>query len=63
MGGAHHCAPTTCSGRRAQAVHRLDRQMRAYLAPKVLVIDEFGGALQALGIRVEQGAHPSLPQQ
>ena len=27
---------------RAQAEHRLDRQMRVYLAPKVLIIDEFG---------------------
>jgi DNA replication protein DnaC len=28
--------------RRAQSEHRLDRRMRVYLAPKVLVIDEFG---------------------
>lgn len=28
--------------RLAQAEHRLDRRMRVYLAPKVLVIDEFG---------------------
>ena len=28
--------------RRAQAEHRLDRRMRVYLAPKVLIIDEFG---------------------
>lgn len=28
--------------RRAQAEHRLDRRMRVYLAPKLLVIDEFG---------------------
>lgn len=27
---------------RAQAEHRLDRRLRVYLAPKVLVIDEFG---------------------
>jgi DNA replication protein DnaC len=27
---------------RAQAEHRLDRRMRVYLAPKVLVVDEFG---------------------
>lgn len=27
---------------RAQAEHRLDRRMRVYLAPKVLIIDEFG---------------------
>lgn len=26
----------------AQAEHRLDRRMRVYLAPKLLVIDEFG---------------------
>ena len=26
----------------AQAEHRLDRRMRIYLAPKVLIIDEFG---------------------
>ena len=26
----------------AQAEHRLDRRMRVYLAPKVLIIDEFG---------------------
>lgn len=28
--------------RRAQTEHRLDRRMRVYLAPKVLIIDEFG---------------------
>lgn len=28
--------------RRAQAEHRLDRRMRVYLSPKVLIIDEFG---------------------
>lgn len=28
--------------RRAQVEHRLDRRMRVYLAPKVLIIDEFG---------------------
>jgi DNA replication protein DnaC len=28
--------------RRAQAEHRLDRRMRVYQAPKVLIIDEFG---------------------
>lgn len=28
--------------RRAQAEHRLDRRMRIYLGPRVLVIDEFG---------------------
>jgi DNA replication protein DnaC len=28
--------------RRAQAEHRLDRRLRIYLAPKVLVVDEFG---------------------
>jgi DNA replication protein DnaC len=28
--------------RRAQAEHRLNRRMRVYLAPKVLIIDEFG---------------------
>ena len=28
--------------RQAQAEHRLDRRMRVYLAPKVLIIDEFG---------------------
>ena len=28
--------------RHAQAEHRLDRRMRVYLAPKVLIIDEFG---------------------
>ena len=28
--------------RRAAAEHRLDRRLRVYLAPKVLVIDEFG---------------------
>ncbi len=28
--------------RRAQAEHRLDRRMRVYLAPKLLLIDEFG---------------------
>lgn len=28
--------------RRAQAEHRLDRRMRVYLAPKVLIINEFG---------------------
>jgi DNA replication protein DnaC len=28
--------------RRAQAEHRLDRRMRVYLAPRVLIIDEFG---------------------
>ncbi len=27
---------------RAQTEHRLDRRMRVYLAPKILVIDEFG---------------------
>lgn len=27
---------------RAQTEHRLDRRMRIYLAPKILVIDEFG---------------------
>ena len=28
--------------RRAQAEHRLDRRLRVYLAPKVLIVDEFG---------------------
>ena len=28
--------------RRAQEEHRLDRRMRVYLAPRVLIIDEFG---------------------
>jgi DNA replication protein DnaC len=28
--------------RRAQAEHRLDRRLRVYLGPKVLIIDEFG---------------------
>ncbi len=28
--------------RRAQEEHRLDRRMRVYLAPKVLIVDEFG---------------------
>ena len=28
--------------RRAQMEHRLDRRLRVYLAPKVLIIDEFG---------------------
>jgi DNA replication protein DnaC len=28
--------------RQAQAEHRLDRRMRVYLAPKLLIIDEFG---------------------
>lgn len=28
--------------RRAQDEHRLDRRMRVYLAPKILIIDEFG---------------------
>ena len=28
--------------RRARAEHNLDRRMRVYLAPKVLVVDEFG---------------------
>jgi DNA replication protein DnaC len=28
--------------RRAQVEHRLDRRLRVYLAPKVLIIDEFG---------------------
>jgi DNA replication protein DnaC len=28
--------------RRAQGEHRLDRRLRVYLAPKVLIIDEFG---------------------
>jgi DNA replication protein DnaC len=28
--------------RLAQAEHRLDRRMRVYLAPKILIIDEFG---------------------
>ncbi len=28
--------------RRAQAEHRLDRRMRVYMAPKLLIIDEFG---------------------
>ena len=28
--------------RKARAEHRLDRRMRVYLAPKVLVVDEFG---------------------
>lgn len=28
--------------RRAQEEHRLDRRMRVYLAPKMLIIDEFG---------------------
>jgi DNA replication protein DnaC len=28
--------------RRAQAEHRLDRRLRVYLAPKLLIIDEFG---------------------
>ena len=27
---------------RAQAEHRLDRRLRVYLAPKVLIVDEFG---------------------
>ncbi len=38
------CGRTTsskiCAGRRPR--HRLDRRMRVYLAPKLLVIDEFG---------------------
>ncbi len=28
--------------RRAQTEHRLDRGMRVYLAPKILIVDEFG---------------------
>ena len=28
--------------RRAQAEHRLDRRLRIYLAPKLLIVDEFG---------------------
>ena len=28
--------------RKARTEHRLDRRMRVYLAPKVLVVDEFG---------------------
>ena len=28
--------------RKARAEHRLDRRMRIYLAPKVLIVDEFG---------------------
>ena len=28
--------------RKARAGHNLDRRMRVYLAPKVLVVDEFG---------------------
>jgi DNA replication protein DnaC len=28
--------------RRAQSEHRLDRRMRVYMAPKVLIVDEFG---------------------
>ncbi len=28
--------------RRAQAEHRLDRRLRVYVAPKVLIVDEFG---------------------
>ncbi len=28
--------------RRAQAEHRLDRRMRVYIAPRLLIIDEFG---------------------
>ncbi len=36
---AHDLLEDLC---RAQAEHRLDRRMRVYLAPKVLVIDEFG---------------------
>ena len=28
--------------RKARAEHRLDRRMRVYLAPKVLIVDEFG---------------------
>src|SRR5690606_24591845 len=36
---AHHLLEDL---RQAQAEHRLDRRMRVYLAPKVLIIDEFG---------------------
>lgn len=36
---AHDLLEDLC---RAQAEHRLDRRMRVYMAPKVLVIDEFG---------------------
>lgn len=36
---AHDLLEDLC---RAQAEHRLDRRMRVYLAPKVLIIDEFG---------------------
>ena len=28
--------------RKARAEHRLDRRIRVYLAPKVLIVDEFG---------------------
>ena len=28
--------------RKARAEHNLDRRMRVYLSPKVLVVDEFG---------------------
>ena len=28
--------------RKARAQHNLDRRMRVYLAPKVLIVDEFG---------------------
>lgn len=36
---AHHLLEDL---RQAQAEHRLDRRMRVYLSPKVLIIDEFG---------------------
>lgn len=51
--------------RKAMAEHRLDRRMRMYLAPKVLIIDEFGvwpydrmaaTALFALSARYERGS-------
>jgi DNA replication protein DnaC len=36
---AHDLLEDLC---RAQAEHRLDRRLRIYLAPKILIIDEFG---------------------
>lgn len=36
---AHQLLEDLC---RAQTEHRLDRRMRVYLAPRVLIIDEFG---------------------
>ena len=32
--------------RKARAEHRLDRRMRVYLAPKVLIVDEFGDLMK-----------------